>query len=218
MRRCPTLLAVFTAVLTLAARPQPAEADGITTPGTATYSISIPGGLPDPGTDVNNVNPSVSLPQVEAQVNPPGGIVPPTNPDGTQGSPLTILPDSFGFDPNHLVVALNNNPKTNPTDQKFGLVFFNGGLAPNNLLHFSLSIDKALTTPPTLDVISPTSPSGLVIKPDPVATTGGSDPNAPGVPPVNTPEPLSVLVWSGLAGLGLVRARGLRHARPASAA
>ncbi len=216
MRRCPTQLAVLTAVLTLAlaVRPSPVHADGITTPGTATYSISIPGGLPDPGTDVNHVNSGVSLPQIEAQVNPPGSIVPPTNSDGSQGSPLTILPDSFGFDQNHLVVALNNNTPTNPTDQKFGLVFFNGGLAADNLLHFSLNVDKALTTPPTLEIISPTNPSGLMFKPDPPpVTTPVTDPG--GTPPsVNIPEPMPVIVWSILAALGLVRARGLRLSRP----
>lgn len=217
MRRCPTQLAVFTAVLTWAVGPMLVRADGITTPGTATYSISIPGGLPDPGTDAFHVKSGVTLPQVEAQVKPPGAIVPPSNSNGTQGSPLTILPDSFGFDQNHLVVALNNNPKDKPTDQKFGLVFFNGGLAPSNLLHFSLNVDKALTTPPSLEVISPTNPSGLLFKPDP--TTTATTHSAPSQEPtsVNIPEPLSVLVWSVLAGFGLVRARGSRLARPSPA-
>ena len=213
MRRCPTQLAVFTAVLTLAARPSLVRADGITTPGTVDYTISIPGGLPNPGTDPNNPNPGVTLPQVQAQVIPPGTpgqhtIVPPPTSDGKLGSPLTILPDSFGFDQNHLVVALSPDSQS---DQKLGLIFFNGGLAPNNLLHFSLNVDKALTTPPTLEVITPTTPSGLMFKPDPVPTTPSPVPSAPSV---NIPEPLPVIVWSLLAGLGLVRARGLRRSRP----
>src|SRR5215475_10842370 len=162
MRRCPTLPAVLTAVVALAAWPVPVRADGI---DTATYSLNTPGGLPNPGPDVNNVTPGVSLPQLEASVIPAGGIVPPTQSDGTQGSPLTILPDSFGFDKDHLVVALNNNPKVKPTDQKFGLVFFNGGLAPDNLVHFSLSIDKALAAnPPTLNITDPATLQGVVLK------------------------------------------------------
>ncbi|SIO40631.1 hypothetical protein SAMN05444166_4442 [Singulisphaera sp. GP187] len=208
MRRCLTIQAVFTVVLTMAVRPTSVQADGINSTKTATYSLTIPGGLPDPGPDVNHVNSGVSLPQLEAKVVPAGGIVPPTLPDGSQGSPLTIESDSFGFDKDHLVVALNNNPQ-DATDQKFGLVFFNGGLAANNLLHFSLNINDALSTPPALEITSPGSLSGrtltaLAKTPDPV-------PPPPDHGSVNIPEPMSVLVWSALAGFGLVRARGLRR-------
>ena len=211
MRQFARLLAVSAAVLALAEGPTAALADGISS---ATYELTIPGGLPDPGPDVKNVNAGVTLPQLEAKVVPAGGIVPPTLQDGTQGSPLTILPDSFGFDQDKLVVALNNSPKDNPTDQKFGLVFFNGGLAPDNNLHFSLSVNDALSTPPTLEITSPGSVSGQVLTaiPDSIPTTVD-----PSVTSVNTPEPLSILVWSGLAGLGLTRARGLRRRHPASA-
>lgn len=210
MRRCLSLQAVFTVVLTLAIGPTLVRADGITSTKTATYSLSIPGGLPDPGPDVANVNPGVALPQLEANVVPAGGIIPPTQSDGSQGSPLTIEPDSFGFDKDHLVVALNNNPLVNPTDQKFGLVFFNGGLAAENLLHFSLNIDNALSTPPTLEITSPGSLQGVVLRAEELP---------PVVPPPNTdpsttiPEPMSVLVWSALVGLGLVRARAIRRAK-----
>lgn len=208
MRRCLTLQAVFTVVLTLAVRPTSVQADAINSTRTATYSLSIPGGLPDPGPDVDHVNPGVTLPQLEANVVPAGGIVPPTQNDGKEGSPLTIEPDSFGFDKDHLVVALNK------TDQKFGLIFLNGGLAANNLLHFSLNVDKALTTPPTLEITSPGSLQGVVLK---------AEESNPVTPPVNggtsasIPEPMSMLVWSALAGLGLLRARGLRRAKLAPA-
>lgn len=214
MRRFPTQLAVLTAVLTWAQGPALVRADGITTPGTADYTITVPGGLPDPGTDVKHVNSGVTLPQIEAEVQPPGAIVPPTNADGSQGSPLTILSDSKGFDQNNLVVALNNTPQgsNTPTDQKFGLVFFNGGLAADNLVHFSLSIDKSLTTPPTLQIVSPTNLAGEIIHADPAPTKTAVVPSNPTA--TNIPEPLSVLVWSLLAGLGLVRARGVRLSQP----
>lgn len=208
MRRCLTIQAVFTVVLTMAVRPTSVQADGINS-GTATYSLKIPGGLPDPGPDVKNVNEGVSLPQLEAKVIPAGGIVPPTLPDGSQGSPLTIESDSFGFDKDHLVVALNNNPEVNPTDQKFGLVFFNGGLAADNLLHFSLSINNALSTPPALEITSPGSLQGVTLTALPKTPDPGTPPPDPGS--VNIPEPMSVLVWSSLAGFGLLRARGLRR-------
>jgi hypothetical protein len=207
MRRCLTIQAVFTVVLTMAVRPTSVQADGINS--TATYSLKVPGGLPDPGSDVEHVNTGVTLPQLEAKVVPAGGIVPPTLADGTQGSPLTIESDSFGFDKDHLVVALNNNPQVNPTDQKFGLVFFNGGLAADNLLHFSLNINNALSTPPALEITSPGSLQGTTL-------TALSNPPGPVTPPpdsgsVNIPEPMSVLVWSALAGFGLLRARRLRR-------
>jgi hypothetical protein len=204
MRRCLTLQAVFTVVLTLAFRPLSVQADGINSTGTATYSLSIPGGLPDPGPDVDHVNPGVVLPQLQADVIPAGGVVPPTQADGTQGSPLTVESDSFGFDKDHLVVALDK------TGQQFGMIFFNGGLAADNLLHFSLNVDKALSTPPSLEITSPGSLQGVVLKPEEVspvtAPTGGG-------PSASIPEPMSMLVWSALAGLGLLRARGLRRAK-----
>jgi len=211
MRRCPTLPALFAVVVALAAWPVPVHADSI---DSASYTLKIPGGLPNPGPDVDHVTPGVSLPQLEATVVPAGGIVPPTQSDGTQGSPLTILPDSFGFDKDKLVVALNNNPKVNPTDQKFGLVFFNGGLAADNLVHFSLSIDKALgSTPPTLNITDPATLAGVVLSADPPAkTTAAPDVSTTSAPITATiPEPLSVLVWSAMAGFGLLRARGLRR-------
>ena len=214
MRRCLSLQAVFTVVLTLAVRPTLVQADGITDPATATYSLSIPGGLPDPGPDVENVTPGVTLPQLEANVIPAGGIIPPIQSDGSQGSPLTIEPDSFGFDKDHLVVALNNNPLENPTEQKFGLVFFNGGLAADNLLHFSLSVDKALTTPPTLEITSPGSLQGVILKAEAVTPP---TPTPPTEPSTTIPEPMSVLLWSAIAGLGLIRARGFRRAKLAAA-
>jgi hypothetical protein len=205
-------------VVALAAWPVPVRADGI---DSANYTLKVPGGLPNPGPDVDHVTPGVSLPQLEATVIPAGGILPPTQSDGTQGSPLTILPDSFGFDKDKLVVALNNNPKVNPTDQKFGLVFFNGGLAADNLVHFSLSIDKALgSTPPTLHITDPATLAGIVLSADPtvIHTSGPADTSATSAPITATiPEPLSVLVWSAMAGFGLLRARGLRRWQPGAA-
>src|SRR5262249_15332691 len=92
MRRCPTLPALVAVAVALAAWSVPVRADGI---ASANYTLKIPGGLPNPGSDVEHVTSGVSLPQLEATVVPAGGILPPTQSDGTQGSPLTILPDSF---------------------------------------------------------------------------------------------------------------------------
>jgi hypothetical protein len=41
---------------------------------------------------------------------------------------------------------------------------------------------------------------------------------APGAPTANTPEPVSLALWSALAGAGLLRARAFRRARRAAQA
>ena len=88
---------------------------------------------------------SLTSPQVVAMIVPTGSVVPPTNSDGTEGSPLTILPDSHGFDPNQLVVALKDTTSaTGQPEQQFGLVFYGQGLQPGGVLHFALSINSAL--------------------------------------------------------------------------
>lgn len=198
-RRHLTFLAVGAAVLVLAGRSPLVRADSISN-DTATYTLTAPGGLPDPGT-------SASGPQVVAEVVPTGGVVAPSISSGNPtGTPLTILPDSHGFDQSSLVVGLKDTGTT-PDQQLFGLAFNNGGLQPDGLLHFALSIASALSSPPALESLTP----GVTITLDKASTPSTpptGDPTA-----VNTPEPLSVLVWSLLAGGGLVRARALRRLR-----
>jgi hypothetical protein len=198
MRRCPTLRSVFAAVLILGAWSTAVYAGSAA--GMASYDLTIPSGLPA-------ADPSSSGPQVVAEVIPMGSVVPPTLPGGSQGSPLTILPDSHGFDQSNLVVGLKNS--TNPSEQLLGLAFDNSGFAPGGLLHFSLNINSSLTAPPELVSLTP----GVTINPEVTTTAtstaaGASDPLAH-----NIPEPLSVIVWSLLAGAGLVRARAARRAR-----
>jgi hypothetical protein len=196
IRRCPALIFAASAALVLAGRLTPVSAASTT--GTATYTLTAPDGLPP-------ADPSSSGPQVVAQITPLGSVVPPTLPNGDEGSPLTILPDSHGFDQANLVVGLKDN--TSPPQQLLGLAFDGSGLAAGGLLHFSLSIDKSLTTPPALESLTP----GVTIVSDP--TTPTNPPTGGGPTEVNTPEPLSVLLWSLLAGLGLVRARAVRRSR-----
>jgi hypothetical protein len=177
---------------------------------TATYRLTSDSSLPIPDANIQG-------PQVVALVLPPGSVVPPTLADGTQGSPLTILPDSHGFDPSHLVVALKDvTSATGQPEQMFGLVFFGQGLQPGGLLHFSLSIDKTMASnPPTLQSLT----SGITIKPDPPTTTpptflgGGGSTGVTG-PPQSIPEPLSVILWSAVAVGAFGRQRLLRRFCP----
>jgi hypothetical protein len=219
MRRCPTPLSMLGALLALGIGSQPmfTRADSINpnaSTATADYRLTSDTSLPVP--DANSTGP-----QVVAMVLPPGSVVPPKLADGTEGSPLTILPDSHGFDASHLVVALKNaTTSTGQAEQMFGLVFFGQGLQQGGVLHFALNIDKALANnPPVLQATTP----GISITPDPIATTpmsngsaGTPSSNEPSATPAQVPEPLSVVLWSTLAGALVVRGRGLRKLVPKS--
>jgi hypothetical protein len=146
----------------------------------------------------------ISGPQAVALITPTGGVVPPTLSDGTEQSPLTVLPDSTGFDPKQLVVALRDATSAQP-EQQLGLVFFGKGFQSGGVLHFALSIDKALaSTPPVLASLTP----GVTITLDPPPNTlpptilgggnGGSSSGNGSGSGGEIPEPLSVILWSTL--------------------
>lgn len=215
MRRCftPTAILAATFILTMDASTEQAQASaispnsstvGASTTAVADYRLTVSGGLPVP-------NANIAGPQVVAMVVPAGAVVPPTNADGSQGSPLTILSDSSGFDASQLVVALKDaTSSSGAPEQLLGLVFFGKGLAADGSLHFSLSIDKALAAnPPTLVSTTP----GVTITADAVSppTTGSGGSTTP--PTENVPEPVSVIVWSAVAAVTALRARG-RGSRP----
>jgi hypothetical protein len=167
---------------------------------TATYRLTTSSAIPVP--DAN-----ISGPQVVASIVPTGSVVPPLMPDGTQGSPLTILPDSFGFDPTHLVVALKDGTTSSgQPDQLFGLIFYGQGLQPGGMLHFSLSIDKSLANnPPQLVSQTP----GISISLDSASTPGqgGGGSSNQGPPDQSVPEPLSMIVWTAVLGCAIARSR-----------
>jgi hypothetical protein len=209
MHRCSTFLAVLAVGLAigLGPCPTPARAD------TITYRLSTTTGLPVPDKDIDQ-------PQIIATVTAPGLIVPPKTADGNEGSPLTILPDSTGFDPSQLVVALKQDTSAaGQNKQDFGLVFFGSGLAANAMLHFALNVNSALANDPSLlQLTSPTSGFTLTAAPDTDSGTGtgtgtGTNSGTDGGSSPNVPEPLSIVVWSTLAGTGLLRVRAMRRAR-----
>jgi hypothetical protein len=219
MRRCLTSISMLGALLAFGIGSQPmfTRADSMNpnaSTATADYRLTSDTSLPVP--DAN-----IAGPQVVAMILPAGSVVPPKLADGTEGSPLTILPDSHGFDASHLVVALKNaTTSTGQPEQMFGLVFFGQGLQQGGVLHFALSIDKTLANnPPVLQAATP----GISIQPDPIATapmSSGSaatpSTNEPSGTPVQVPEPLSVVLWSTLVGAVVMRSRGLRKSAPKS--
>ncbi len=205
IRRCPAPLTLLVAILAvgLSAWPIYTRADGMYPPLTSTTGIPVPGA-------------NLTAPQVEYLITPPGGVVPPTNSAGTQDSPLTILPGSTGFDASQLVVALKTTTSsTGAPEQILGLVFFGQGLAAScagGVLNFSLSTGR--NPPPDLTLVGPNT-YGLPLTLDPTNNSGTSPDGGGrgGQSPPNTPEPLSILVWSILACVGLFRVRAQRRAR-----
>jgi hypothetical protein len=174
---------------------------------TATYTLTSAAGLPVPAANISG-------PQVEALVEPPGGVVPPTGSDGSTESPLQILSGSTGFDQSQLVVALKNTTSSSgQPEQMFGLVFFGQGLAAGGVLNFSLTTDSSLTTPPTLESLTP----GVTITLDSFTPDSGSSGSSSGAATVGNPEPLSMLIWALLSGIGFHRVRAQRRARAMAA-
>lgn len=125
-------------------------------------------------------------------------------------------------------------------DQLFGLSFFSKDLpvglksaADGGHLDFKLRVDKSLAAPTfTVDPSSlykglhitqldvppptppPTPPAPPVVPqtPPPTPTTPPTTaPTALATPPPNTPEPMSLALWSVLSGVGLLRARAYRR-------
>jgi hypothetical protein len=154
-----------------------------------------------------------------ALITPTDGVVPPTLANGKQGSPLTILPDSHGFDPNNLLVfLLDSKSDSGQPEQKFGLIFGGQGLQPGGVLHFALSIDKSLASNPP-DLQSQTA--GISIVADSTATTstgssdGGTSNNGGNSSSTQegaqVPEPLSLVVWAAAATAIATRHRRSRR-------
>ena len=151
-----------------------------------------------------------------ANVIPPNAITPP-NPST---SPLTILDGSFGFDPKNLQVFLS---PADPNVQGMAINFANGGLAPGGTLNFKVSLDSEINpdSPPRLELQSPDTDLKLVQLPTPTAaevlvptpTVPATPVDAPAPTVENTPEPVSITLWSALAGVGFLRARAFRRAR-----
>ena len=141
-----------------------------------------------------------------ALINPAGSIVP-TNQDV---SPVTILPGSSGFDQDNLRVFLfDGDPGQTGqegTGVALGLEFAGGGLAPGGVLNFAVSLLPGFQGPLTLDLIfGPDATSESV-------SFGDGPPVPVPVPSVpSVPEPISVVLWSSLAGLGLIRAHAFRR-------
>jgi hypothetical protein len=158
--------------------------------------------------------PTIAPPQVVALIEPPGGVV--TPPSSSALGPLSILAGSQGFNASGVYDYLANTKDVNGNPlQAFGLSFYGQGLASlanGGMLKFSLDVADQ-NAPPQL--VSQTPGVSIALQPADSSTgTGGTNTGVGGGTTITTnqiPEPLSVLVWSALAGAGLLRSRGLRR-------
>jgi hypothetical protein len=135
----------------------------------------------------------------------PADSVAPTDPSV---SPLTILSGSSGFDPSKLQVFLGDG--TTPTGDPFQalkLDFGTSGFQPGGNLYFSLNLSPTYSG--LVNLVLPSSVNNLTITSLPANFGSGGG-------QTNTPEPLSIVLWSSIAALGLVRARAYRRAHPAA--
>jgi len=200
MLRCLSRVALLGTLLAIALGFQPMAARAaVNTSTTAVdYSLTTSSTIAVPGANISG-------PQVVALITPTGSVVPPTLSDGNQGSPLTVLPNSNGFDPSQLVVALRDaTSSSGQPEQQLGLVFYGQGLKSGGVLNFALSINSALASdPPVLQSLTP----GVTIaldSPTDASTSSGTSGNASSSSGSSTsgtitiPEPLSVLLWSAL--------------------
>lgn len=146
------------------------------------------------------------------------------------------------YDPKNLTVALGQDAASGtPSTQTLLLIFGSkigqdadgnpvftpildshgapvGGLAPGESIDFRLNLANGATTPPTL------VPSSSITSLLTVHTISGPSTRPPGGGPGSSgggdnsiPEPLSVLVWGGMAGFGAVAARRRRTQSRAAA-
>jgi hypothetical protein len=161
--------------------------------------------------------PNIAPPQVVAVVNPYLGVIEPALTSAT--GPLTILSGSQGFNSTGVYdyLAKGTDQNGNPV-QVLGLSFYGQGLASlanGGILNFSLDVANP-NSPPTL--VSQTAGVSIALQNSGGSTgdtgTGTTTGNG-GEGALDTPEPLSVLVWSALAGAGLLRSRALRKPRQA---
>jgi hypothetical protein len=190
---------------------------------------------------LSNTNPTGSAPimTVFAGILPAGAVVPPVGQDpNNPPSPLKILSNSAGFNPQDFTVSTDNaltpsgqpiealridfyhNNPNNPSDPN-NVPKPGDGLQAGGVLNFSLNLSSTLTQP--LQLLLPPDSNGLDL-----VSFGPTAPDTPppGSPPPTTggggqsvPEPLSVAVWVSLTGLAWIRIRrtGFPAGRPTSA-
>ena len=171
---------------------------------TSTTSIAAPTG-PPPTAGASNV----TTPQVVALIDPAGGVVTPPA-TSTQG-PLTIMSGSTGFSSSGVFdFLLSTTDQNGQPLQALGLSFFGQGLAAGGVLNFSLNVTNA-SDPPQLVSQNPNvsitldSTGATTGSTSSTSTNSSSSSTSSITAATSTPEPLSLLLWTTLAGAGFMR-------------
>jgi hypothetical protein len=175
----------------------------------------------------SNSTPTVSTPQIIARIEPPGSLQNPASGSGSGSSSSSgSNPLSFAQTaPTYGQIGMVDNllgPIQSGNTQYMAFALFGEPLQPGEKIVFSLTDPNLIANPPQfipVDANGNTDP-GIHITLNPRTDGGPSTTDGSGEvkPTVDTsgntqsqvPEPLSLVVWSTLAGLGLWRARRLR--------
>jgi hypothetical protein len=155
--------------------------------------------------------PNVSPPQIVAQIVPAGGVY--TPPTTSTVGPLTVLSTSKGFSASQLYDSLASTTGSNgQPEQLLGLSFYGQGLqaqSAGGVLNFTLAVTNP-SSPPQLQSLT----AGVTITLDSSSSGTGSTTSPPTTNPISaaeTPEPLAVVVWVILMGVGIMRVWGVRQ-------
>jgi hypothetical protein len=229
LRRCTAPLIVLATALAfgLGSQPMSSRADSVTSSSstptvTLDYTLTASQPITPAGaTAPTQTGSSTPTPQVLA-LDTPISIVTPSSSSST--GPLQIVSDSSGYyydNPSQLLVGVGNTTLNGSSVQALALTFYGQGLSAGSSLTFSLTFNKNIVdgNPPQIPQFTVVNPTTLQpistyqIKYDGVASGSGSSStttsgqNGGGVAASSTPEPLSWLLWSALAGAGMWRVR-----------
>ncbi len=156
--------------------------------------------------------PTIAGPQVVALIQPAGGV--PTPPATATEGPLTILSASPGVIQSGVYDYLASTTSNGQNIQALGLSFYGSGLAVGDSIKFSLSVANENNPPQLIPQALGSSQTPPVTITLDSSSSNASTSSSPGADSV--PEPLSLVLWSVIAGAGLVRAGVWRRASSAA--
>ena len=211
-RRCTASLPLLTFAVILAGEPSRASAASIVSEMVVNgVDQIVPNGTPGSTKyayyELTNSRSTPVNDLIVTSIVPPNSV----QPLNASTSPLAIVNGSLGFDQSNLQVFLS---PPDATTQGLALQFANGGLKPGGVLNFKVSLDPGTTSmiPPILTLQPPDADLSSTA-PNLMTYTPAFANAAPGSSSANTPEPVSLVLWSALAGAGLLRARAFRRSR-----
>jgi hypothetical protein len=163
----------------------------------------------------NNTTPNVSPPQIIAKIIPPGALQGASSSGGASGTnPLNFDQAATTYSTNGIVVDLLS-PIQKDGSQYIGFSLFGAPLQPGQQIVFSLADPNLISNPPQFQPIdsSGNPDTAIHIALDPTTsgsdssgsnnTGSGSTPTPSSSSDNSVPEPLSLVLWSTLAGAGL---------------